>query len=280
MREIPSLFACLLCVACSPLGDKPEVEPEAEWPTILDAEPTDPAPILAAERDRPVERLTREATDLWVGNDRSLRAAITPLADQLEADGVLAGWGTGGGSAMFDLTVTEAEFDKLVEEQGWEVPAYVNLTFVHPLQVGAITLAAKEFVRVMPNEPQRTVFQLEALGQGRIFLENGCLWVGEPDGIRRLAFFHAETGVDVREGELVLVDRITTRVRGRIGEHFSWGAPNPFNEEWKAAKELRAACGDADVTNVGNPEATSVFDARYPGAATERPNPTPPLAEN
>ena len=95
MREIPYLAACLGLAACSPLGDKPEVESEADWPTILEAEPTDPAPILAAERERPYERHVREATDLWVGNDRSLRAEITPLADLLEADGVLAGWGTG-----------------------------------------------------------------------------------------------------------------------------------------------------------------------------------------
>lgn len=268
----------LLLSACSPIGEKPEAEPDAEWPSILEAEPTDPAPLLAAERDRPLEPAKREATDLWVGNDRSLRAEIEPLANLLEEDGVLAGWGTGGGSAMFDLAVTEAEFDALVAEQGWEIPPYVALTFVHPLQVSALSLAASELVRVMPVEPVRTVFQLEALGQGRIFLENGCLWVGEPEGIRRLAFFHAETGIDVRDGELVLIDRVTTRTRGRVGEQFSWGAPNPFNEEWEAAKELRAACGDADVTNVGNPEATSLFEARYPGAAEARPNPTPPLA--
>ncbi|MBW0145811.1 hypothetical protein [Sphingomicrobium clamense] len=270
----------LMLAACSPLGEKPEAEPDADWPTILEAEPTDPAPLLAAEHERPYERITREATDLWVGNDRSLRAEITPLADMLEQDGVLAGWGTGGGSAMFDLAVTEADFDALVAEQGWDIPPYVGLTFVHPLQISAMSLAASEYVRFMPVEPQRTVFQLEALGQGRIFLENGCLWVGEPNGIRRLAFFHAETGVDVRDGELVLVDRTTTRTRGKVGEQFSWGAPNPFNEEWDAAKKLREACGDADVTNVGNPEATTLFEARYPGAAQERPNPTPPLAEN
>ena len=51
----------------------------------------------------------------------------------------------------------------------------------------------------------------------------------------------------------------------RVGEEFSWGAPNAFKEEWDSAKELREQCGDADVVNVGNPESSALFDARYAG---------------
>lgn len=254
----------LLLAACSPL--EPPEEPEREWPSILESKASDPLPMLMAERAaEPWTPIVREASDRWTASDATLREELEPLIALLEADGALAGWGTGGGVARLDIALTAADWDLLVEEQGWEIPPYVELSFVHPLITSALGDEAREWVKTMPLEPTRTVFQLEALGRGRIFLEDGCLYVGNPDGVKRLAFFHAETGVDVREGGLVLVNRMTDRVVGRVGEDFSWGAPNAFKEEWDSAKELREQCGDTDVVNVGNPESTALFEARHGG---------------
>lgn len=259
----------LLLAACSPIESENAIGDETverEWPSILETKPTDPVVVLAAEADlEPVDTPVRKATDRWVASDAGLRAEVQPLVKTLEADRSLAGWGTGGGVAQLDLALTEDDWDALVAEQEWDIPPYIEFSFVRPLTAPAIGGDAKDWVRVMPVEPVRTVFQLEALGTGRIFLEDGCLYVGNPEGVKSLAFFHAETGVDIREGGLVLVDRITGRTRGRVGEDFSWGAPNPFKEAWDAAKELREACGTAAVVNVGNPEASSVFQARYAG---------------
>lgn len=260
------LSSLLLVAACSPIEPTTEEPEEREWPSILQSKPTDAVAALAAEAEaEPLAPVERPATDRWLTGDAALRAEIEPLAKRLEADGSLAGWGTGGGTAHFDLAVTEEEWDELLKRNEWEIPAYVDLAFVRPLIAPAIGRGAEEWVRVMPNEPRRTVFQLEALGSGRIFLEDGCLYVGNPEGIRNLAFFHAETGVDLRDGGLVLVDRLTGRTRGRVGEDFSWGAPNEFDEEWVAAKQLREACGEGTVVNVGNPESSAVFEARGAG---------------
>lgn len=260
------LLPILLLAACTPIEPEANEVETREWPSILETKASDPAPLLAAERAAPpLEPVVREASDRWLASDAALRAKLEPLARKIEEDGSLAGWGTGGGVATFDIALTQEGWDKLVEQEGWEIPPYVTLRFVHPLIAPAMSEAAKDWVKLLAAEPTRTVFQLEALGTGRIFLEDGCLYVGNPDGVKSLAFFHAETGVDVREGGLVLVNRVTDRVLGRVGEEFSWGAPNAFKEEWDSAKALREQCGDADVVNVGTPEASSLFEARHAG---------------
>ena len=78
--------------------------------------------------------------------------------------------------------------------------------------------------------------------------------------------FHRETGIGLdAQGYLAIIDRRTGRAKGRIGEMWSWAGPNP-GTQFDGLEELKAACGDGPVTNVGNPESEARFQARYPGS--------------
>ncbi|WP_265571573.1 hypothetical protein [Sphingomicrobium nitratireducens] len=281
MRQLLPILM-LLPAACA--GDVP---PDAgkEWPTILEAETPDYRPLLAeAEQKGALPVARRQATQGFDGTDEQAQAELDRWIKRLQPLGALGGGGTGtlDKSIHLDVALTEEDWDALIAKKGWEVEDYLTISFVHPLVAPAATQAALDMVRVMPNEPNRTFFQLEALGSGRLILRDGCLRVMAEDGSESLAFFHAETGLDVRDGHLVTVDRLTGRMTGRIGEHFSYAAPNAFKEEWEAALQLRAACGTDEVVNVGNPEASEIFYLRYPMArgsidpvAPEAPPPPP-----
>jgi len=121
-------------------------------------------------------------------------------------------------------------------------------------------------LRHFASERRATVIQLEAGASGRIFLRDGCLRMGrigtaEPSS---LAMFHKETGIGLdAQGYLALIDRTTGRPTGRVGEMFSWGAPNGAREEMPEVIALHVACGPGGVINVGNPESKFAFDRKY-----------------
>ena len=59
------------------------------------------------------------------------------------------------------------------------------------------------------------MFQLEALGGGRIILRDGCLRMAGHAGQEALAMFHKETGIGLDdEGYLALIDRRSGKPSG------------------------------------------------------------------
>ena len=84
-----------------------------------------------------------------------------------------------------------------------------------------------------------------------------------------------ETGIGFdSDGYLALIDRMTGKVRARVGEKLAWGGPNAIPEGGMVGLEpLRAAC-PGELINIGNPDSMAVFEARYPSSRT--PPPPPP----
>ena len=140
----------------------------------------------------------------------------------------------------------------------------IKLTFADELSGPQVDLRVRRFVRAFASEPHATVFQLEALGTGRVIMRDGCLRLVAFDGRESLAYFHRETGIGLDDaGYLALIDRRTGKPSGRVGEMFAWGAPNAVPKDDPAVAMLKARCGDLPVSNIGNPESKAVFDARY-----------------
>ncbi|HXG80377.1 MAG TPA: hypothetical protein VNJ05_01100, partial [Sphingomicrobium sp.] len=164
----------------------------------------------------------------------------------------------------FMLSVTEDEYREIAAKEGWgPVPEAIKLGFVRALAIPAVDPKVAPFLRHFASERRATVFQLEALGTGRIILRDGCLRLAD-NGKELLVMFHKETGIGLDDqGYLALIDRRTGKPTGRIGEMFAWGAPNAANEDMPEVIELRARCGTGPLVNVGNPESKAAFDLRY-----------------
>ena len=198
-----------------------------------------------------------------------LQAMMNPWINRFTAAGILRGVGTDAtyGTAEMMLAVSRSEYDELAKRNGWNaVPKPIKLGFSRELAAPALDARVERYFRAFANEPYATVMQLEALGTGRIFMKDGCLFVaGFKPKDRALAYFHRETGVGLDpSGYLALIDRRTGQATGRIGERFAWGAPNAIPKDDPGVARLKARCGDLPIENVGNPESEAVFNARYP----------------
>lgn len=196
-----------------------------------------------------------------------LDALIKPWADRFMKTGIVGGYGSDAtyGTAEFMLSVTEEEFREIAAKEGWgPVPAPIKLAFAGTLVVPPVDPKVAPLLRHFASERRATVFQLEALGTGRIVLRDGCLRMVGHDGKEALAMFHKETGIGLDgQGYLALIDRRNGKPTGRVGEMFAWGAPNAESEDMPEVKELRAKCGAGPIVNVGNPESGAAFDQRY-----------------
>jgi len=130
-----------------------------------------------------------------------------------------------------------------------------------------VSEAALPAVRQWPASQTRTGFQMEAAFTGCIYLRDGCIFVrgvgeDQPD---KLAWFHAETGLDLdAEGYYTLIDRKTGQISGRLGEMMTWAGPNPLDNDDPAIATYREACGDYEVEGVGNPMANERRYVIYP----------------
>ena len=196
-----------------------------------------------------------------------LDTLIKPWAERFAKTGIVGGYGSDAtyGTAEFMLSVTEEEYREIAAREGWGAPPpAIKLGFAGELAAPAVDPRVAPFLRHFASERRATVFQLEALGTGRIILRDGCLRMAGHDGKEALAMFHKETGIGVDpQGYLALIDRRTGKPTGRIGEMFAWGAPNAATEEMPEVVALRAQCGAGPLINVGNPESKAVFDLRY-----------------
>lgn len=197
-----------------------------------------------------------------------LQAMMKPWIERFTAAGILRGVGTDAtyGTAEMMLAVSRSEFAELMKRHGWgQVPEPIKLSLAGELVAPATDPRVERYFRAFANEPYATVMQLEALGTGRIFMKDGCLFVaGFKEAGRSLAYFHRETGVGLdQDGYLALIDRRTGKATGRIGERFAWGAPNAIPKDDPGVARLKARCGNLPVESVGNPESEAVFNARY-----------------
>ena len=197
-----------------------------------------------------------------------LEALIKPWTERFQAQRLTGGWGTDDthGTAEIMMVVTEEEYRAVAAREGWgPVPDAVELQFAKPLPFPSVQENARPFIRAFAQSDRSTGVQLLAAGSGRIFLRDGCIFVSVGGQPPTLAFFHRETGLGIDDkGYLVLVDRSSGKAKGRLGETFTWAGPNAVQEDWPAVRELRTRCGGAgEIANVGNPESSAEFDARY-----------------
>jgi len=176
------------------------------------------------------------------------------------------------------LGISEAAYRALAAARGWGAPPEpIRLKYSAVPVLPAVDPARAALLRGFAHEKYATLMQLEALGTGKLILRDGCLKVEGHDGLEKVAVFHLETGVALdKQGYLALVDRMTGKVRGRIGEMLAWGAPNAIPEKGMVGlEELRAAC-PGELINIGNPESHAIFRARYPQSRTPVSPPPPP----
>ena len=199
-----------------------------------------------------------------------LDALIKPWVERFTRAGIMGGYGSDAtyGTADFMMNVTEREYRDLAAHEGWgPVPDAIRLGFTRDLAIPAVDRKAAPFLRAFANDTRGTTLQLEAGFTGRLVLRDGCIrsvGIEKNAGPGSLAYFHKETGVGLDEqGFLVLIDRVTGKPKGRIGEMFSWAGPNGIRPDMPGLAELKAKCGDGPVHHVGNPESKAAFDARY-----------------
>ena len=193
-----------------------------------------------------------------------LHALVAPWAKRFEAEKIVAGYSLDAtyGVAEMMMSVSAAEYRAIAARNGWGAPPdAIKLGFSRDLVIPAIDPRAAPLLRGFAYERRATVMQLEAGFSGRIILDDGCLRLESKTGL--LVVFHQETGVGFdADGQLSLINRITGKASGRIGEMLSWAGPNG-GTDLIGIDDLKARCGEGPVFNVGNPESKAVFDARY-----------------
>jgi hypothetical protein len=204
---------------------------------------------------------------------------------RLEARGALLGYGLAGKGPdgpieMIDTGLTEGDFERWAKDNGWDVPQHIRWSFVPELRFPRVSEAARAAIRVWPASTARTGAQNQALFNGRIELRDGCLLVGQFDQpADKLAWFHAEVGLDVDEaGYFILRDRVSGATLARLGEDMNWGGPASAHIDEEAKLALRDACGPREIYVVGSPQASERFLIQHPHLRNPQVPPPPPSA--
>ncbi len=169
------------------------------------------------------------------------------------------------GRIPITIPITRAAFDSIATREGWgKLPGVMQLSFAADHQLVRVDPRVAPLLRGFASERLATVMQMEAGFGGRVILDNGCLRLaGKGNAKGPLVVFHRETGIGLDgQGYLAVIDRRTGKAKGRIGEMWSWAGPN-LGKEFDGLEELKAACGEGAVVNVGNPESEARFEARH-----------------
>jgi hypothetical protein len=198
-----------------------------------------------------------------------LQALAAPWAKRFSDAGIAGGYGFSATEGRVDMmmSVTEEEYRALAARNGWgKVPVPINPFFPGQLAAPRVDPRVAPFVRGFASESRATTIQLEAGGSGRVVLDDACLRVATKSRAKGpLVVFHRETGIGRdAQGYLATIDRRTGKATGRVGEMWSWSGPNN-GKDFHGLQELKDACGDGPVVNVGNPESQARFRARHPG---------------
>ena len=202
--------------------------------------------------------------------EAELKALVDPWLKRFAEERIGYGYSPfpAEGRAEIMMTITAAEYRVKAARRGWDdVPAPIQLSFARELPFPRVDPQIAPLLRGYASESQATGLQMQAGFSGRVILDDGCLRLAAKDGKKGpLAVFHRETGIGLdAQGYIAIIDRSTGKAKGRIGEMWSWAGPNP-GEEFDGLEELKAACGEGTIANVGNPESKARFEARYPGA--------------
>lgn len=205
---------------------------------------------------------------------------IEPWNTRWQAEGIPFGYGLDAVYPTMDvqLGIGAADYRALATARGWGAPPDpIQLKFSAEPVRPAIDPRVRTLLRGFAHERYATLMQLEALGTGKLVLNDGCLRLEAAKGPGPTVVFHFETGIGIDDkGYLALIDRMTGTVRARVGERLAWGAPNAIPERYMVGLEqLRAAC-PGELINIGNPESHAVFRARYPQSGTPVSPPPPP----
>ena len=200
-------------------------------------------------------------------NEADRQQLIAPWSKRWSAEGIPFAFGLDAvyPTMNVSLGIRAEEYRALAAARGWgDPPEPIVLKFMRSPVSPRVDPRIASLLRGFANEKFATIVQLEALGTGKLVLRDGCLKVKWRDGSERVAVFHYETGIGLDdEGYLALIDRMTGKVRGRVGEMMAWGAPNAIPENGMVGlEELRGACR-GEILNIGNPESKAAFDARY-----------------
>lgn len=197
-----------------------------------------------------------------------LKRIVDPWAKRLSKAGLATHWAVDatGGTAEFYVGVTEAEYRRIAQREGWgDPPTAIRMQFAKSIAGAPVDPRVSRFIRSFASDTRATGIQLEAGFSGKIVLRDGCLRVEDAKGqLGPLAYFHRETGLGIDpQGYLGLIDRRSGEFKGRIGEMFVWAGPNAFRENMPGLAELKARCGDGPVRHVGNPESKARMDVKY-----------------
>ena len=279
MRILLPILA--LCAACSPVGANAEPAPAATaaYATQVTAPAPDYASLIARPSIMPKGEMRREGKGPLPADAKAI--GETWLA-RLKAKNALAGYGLAGKGSdgpvnMIDTLLTAREFDAWVANNGWTAPRYLDWGFQPELVAPAVSERAAPAVRLWTQSETRTGIQLEALFGGRVVMKDGCLWFqreGEPD---RIAWLHAETGLDRDpQGYLIFVNRVTGETMARVGEEMTWAGPNAVSvPDWKL-RDIQQVCGKAELFAVGNPQSAERMMVQYPHRRDPMVPPPPP----
>ncbi|RJY08661.1 hypothetical protein [Aurantiacibacter aquimixticola] len=275
------LYLPLLALAACGAGEGPNrpLAEDRDYATQLTAPAPDYAAIIAnADMIEPYEAFRDPSAEPPADAKRIGEVWLARLQERDVVDGYgLSGKADDAPIGGFDIRVTADDFDAWVAENGWDVPPHLRWSFMAPLRAPRVSDAAQSSIRVWPASEQRTGLKLQAADYGRVFLRDGCFFV-DHQGTEKLAWLHAETGLDVdEEGYYVLVNRISGQVSGRLGERMVWAAPNAITSGGPDLDKFRAACGDGPTHGVGNPDSTARMDTMYPPQRAPDSAPPPGL---
>ena len=199
--------------------------------------------------------------------EAELKALAAPWLRRFADEGIADVYGMDptAGTVSITIPITRAEYQAIAERRGWgEVPAPITLSFAAEHPFPRVDPRVASLLRGFASESRATTMQMEAGFSGRVILDDGCLRLaGKGQTKGPLVVFHRETGIGLdAQGYLAAIDRRTGTATGRIGEMWSWPGPNR-GKEFAGLEELKAACGDGPIVNVGNPESEARFEARY-----------------
>ena len=284
MRSILPLIG--FCAACSPASGNPQNSEAATTHTFA-TQTSAPSPNYRALLDQPVptfkERRQQDATTPLPSDAKAIGDAWIA---RLQKRGALLGYGLAGKGPngpvrLITTGLTEKEFHRWTNENGWRVPTHIRWSFVSEMSLPRVSEAARNAIRVWPASTARTGLQYQALDTGRVELRNGCFFVGKfNQPATKLAWFHAEMGLDIDEaGYFILRDRVTGQTRTRLGEDMIWSGPATAVIDEETERAVQSACGPGEIYVVGSPEASERSMTQYPhtrGPSASPPPPPPP----
>ena len=205
--------------------------------------------------------------------ETELKALAAPWLDRFAKAGIVDVYGADpvAGRVSMTIPITRSQYDAIAVREGWgTVPAPISLHFAADHEVPRVDPRVTPLLRGFASASRATTLQMERGEGGRVVLDNGCLRLAGAYSAKArgkvkgpLVVFRRETGIGLdAQGYLAIIDRGTGKPKGRIGEYWGWAGPNP-DEEFDGLEELKAACGDGPIANVGNPESEARFEARH-----------------